>query len=205
MERKKLLLTVAIVFTVFIIGVIFLIWNLTPAQETPEPKPTETTIVETEKPVDPNHNYDEDGALIKPDPDAEDNPPADMYANNYDDDTGYAPLPEGFVPTDSNIVGTVYEEQWALTKMYTLFCELSTKNTSTERARAPLENFSNDLAQVKYENGPMMLTTISDVLTDYRAVDKQRVPGDLKNEVATLCSFSKYYTNNDPIDGVHNH
>lgn len=209
MERKKLLLIISIVFTVFIVGVIVLVSVLSPGKGEPEPAPSPTQTITEENPenagIDPNRDYDEEGAPIVVDEAEEDAPPSDIYANNYDNDLGYAPLPEGFEPTAENIYNTVYEEPWALEKMYTLFCELSTKNTGTERALMPLEDFSKDLASVKYENAGNMRSTVNNILSDYRNYDGKRIPGDLKNKASTLCELTKFSFEEGEIEGEHNH
>jgi hypothetical protein len=183
MERKKLLLILGIAFAVVLTGIIVLVSVLTtPAEEAPEPTPTETAQVDEER--DPD-----DGAEVIVDPGEEDEAPRDdIYANDYSNDEGYAPLPEGFQPTETNTKGTVYDEEWALNKYTVLLCELSKKETVTEKAIQPLQRFADDLAGATHPNAQPLRDSIYYYLKDYEIYMGERAPASTRNILTQMCN-----------------
>jgi len=189
-ERKKLILIIAVITTLVLLILVVGISLLTGGKNNNKPTQSPTTSV-TDSPSNSNTPSDVNTSQAAPigDPTASGAPPATAYENDYSKDTGYTPLPKGF-DGSSNPANTVYDQNWALAKMQTLACELSTKPTSTEKALTPLNNFYLDLGKVSYANAKQMRLTINSWIEGYTPYIGERAPGDIRNNIISYCANS---------------
>lgn len=182
-ERKKLILIIAAIATVLIAALVITLSIITGGGKT-EPKPVTTpTAVANDSP----NSEVEQGAPVK-DPEASGAPPESIYSNDYSKDTGYNKLPADFSSSTSNTKDTVFDPEWANYKLNTLMCELSNKETVTQRAIQPLEDFQTDLTRVGTDNAASLSVSISKVLNAYIPLEGQRAPGNVKAELSIYCN-----------------
>jgi hypothetical protein len=185
-ERKKLILIIAIILTVVLGSLVIALSVLTrPAEVGVTPTPTPTSVSPTDS--SPTAEPDSVGAIVG-DPESPDAPPANMYQNDSSNDLGYAPLPESYKSsTDPNPTGTVLDEAWAMGRYQTLVCELSAKESSTEEALQPIKAFAQDLTLANYQNASTMRAGISRWVDSYEGYLGERAPGSTRSELILEC------------------
>jgi hypothetical protein len=181
-ERKKLILIIAAVGAVLLtIGVILLSMLTAPKEEetpiTPEVSSSPT--------VQPGTGEDDTPAQIgnSDDPEA---PPASMYENDYSTDVGYVPLPEGFVAT-SETEDNVFNPEWTQLRYYDIVCDLSKKETVSEKALKPMVDFYDDLSLVNTDNTKVMRESMSKYIEKYRLNLGERAPGEMRADMSLAC------------------
>lgn len=180
-ERKKLILIIAIAVTVVLTGIVVMLSILTSNSD----KTDTTTPTPTPSSSDANKGGDDNGAPISGTHETG-APPADVYKNDYSHDTGYTSLPPGY--DSKNAAGTVYDPQWAENKMSTLLCELSNKQTITEKALKPIKDFNADLALVNTQTASSMTATINRYVSIYEAHMGERADGNYRSELSYFCN-----------------
>lgn len=181
LERRKLILIIAAIVAAVLLGIAITISVLTaPKADDPSlpgvPNPTETREPETD-----DSPIEQGSEVIIDDEDEGDVPPEGLYDNIYTDDLGYERLPDSFNPEVNPIEGTVYEDAYIYSTMSRLMCELSNKNTVTERALKPLNDFSADLAR---SSAPSAYSSLQQVEYDLRWFNSnigERIPGEEKS------------------------
>lgn len=181
-ERKKLILIIAIAVTAILTAIVVMLSMLTNNPNTPAPTPTST--VPSSSPGTAQGGND-NGAPISG-TNEKGAPPADIYKNDYSKDTGYTKLPPGY--DSKNAAGTVYDPKWAENKMNVLLCELSNKQTITVRALQPLNDFNTDLALVHTTASSTMSATINRYITIYEAHMGERADGNYRSELSNFCN-----------------
>lgn len=200
-ERKKLILIIAIIVTVVLAGIVIALSVLTrPDVATIAPTPTPTSESPTNDPNAITGEPDNTSAVVG-DPENPDAPPADMYQNDFSEDLGYAPLPESYkTSSDPNPTGTVLDETWAMERYHTLVCELSTKESSTEAALQPINAFMQDLTLADYQNASTMQASLGRWVDSYELYLGERAPGSARSELILECQ-----TISDGIDDAAAH
>lgn len=182
-ERKKLILIIAVAITALLAGVAIVLSILTggtpkdtiaPTQE-PAPLPTS----EVEEPVEP-------GAPII-DGEEEGAPPESMYQNDYSKDIGYEPIPDGFDPAVNPTENTIFDSDYAYLTYSRVMCELSTKYTATDRALEPALALKDDLALISEAWAGSWRSNITRYQEWFEAHDGERIPADIKDELARNC------------------
>jgi len=184
-ERKKLIFIIAGLITLVVVGLMitlsmFTNGNSPDPEKTQQPEPTETSS-------SPSPSDQEEDTVPIIGVDEEDAPPADMYENDYSQDSGYVKLPDGF--DGSTPEGTVYDPEWMYTKFNILLCELSTKQSSTEEALKPLKDFNDDLALAQTEEASTARSAASRYIGLYEDTLGERVDGSTRAELSVYCDM----------------
>jgi hypothetical protein len=181
-ERKKLILIIAAIAAVLLtVGVIVLSMLTAPKEdETPV-----TPQVSSSPTVQPGTGEDDTPAQITntDDPEA---PPANMYENDYSTDVGYVPLPEGYVPS-SDKEDNVFNPEWTQLRYYDIVCDLSKKETVSEKALKPMVDFYADLSKVNTPNTDTMRESMSKYIEKYRLNLGERAPGEMRADMSLAC------------------
>lgn len=182
-ERKKLILIVASVVAAVLLGAAITISFLTAPKAEDPSLPGVPTPNQTREPELDDSPIEQGSQVIIDDEDKEegDVPPEGLYDNIYTDDLGYDKLPDSFDPEVNPIEGTVYDDEYVFTTMSRLMCELSTKNTVTERALKPLTDFSDDLRRSTASTAYSTLQQIEYDLRWFNNNVGERIPGEEKS------------------------
>lgn len=185
-ERKKLILIIAIIITAVLSGLVIALSMITrPTDTPPSPSPTSITPTDSNPSSNPLDNIPD---VVVGEPDSTDAPPTNIYENNFSDDIGYAPLPDSYkTSTDPNPTGTVLDETWAMERYHTLVCELSTKESVTQEALKPIKAFTKDLTMAKYQNASAMRAGMTRWVEAYEIEMGNRAPGSTQSELILEC------------------
>lgn len=186
-ERQKLIL---IITTAVLLGlaalviVISIIFSSSETTATPEPTYTPPAPTSTE----PGSGAGEDETAVITSEEGEEDlaPPEGMYSNDYSEDEGYVPLPDGFDPEISPIEGTVYDDTYVYFTSSRLMCELSNKQTATPKSVEQIKAFAEDLS---FNSSSLATTTKTQLLkwvSWYDNHEGERVPASQQEEIAVL-------------------
>ena len=171
LDRKKFFTLVVAGFGVLLVIAIFVISYLTNSTtQLPEPTPTAT-----DAPIEQG---------VTPDPESGSDT---MYDNDYSGDLIYTPLPKGFNPDVESTEGTVFDDAYVAATYDTLACQLSKKNTVTERAIEPLENFASDLRLSSSQQANATLSLTLNVLEKVEVYMGERLPANVADDIGIAC------------------
>lgn len=185
-ERRKLILIIAAIVTSVLLIMVIILSSLQqePAVDS-NPNPVST-------PSNPPTRDDADaspGVPIVVEPGDINPPPLDMFENDYSNDIGYAALPDG-ADGSVNAAGTVFDELWTIDALNRLACELSTKETVTEQALKPLQDFSFDLRKTSYSAATSYRQLVNRWMDSYEKNLGDKPPVAASIEVATFCELA---------------
>lgn len=184
-ERKKLILIIAVIAAVVLTGLVILLSVLTGGKESDDSDTPNQTVAPSD---DATNGVSQEPQVEIGNPDDPEAPPADAYQNDYSNDTGYDKLPSGF-DGSSAPQGTVFDAQWAYARYYDITCDLGNKQTVTEEALQPMEDFYDDLALVGDPSSDSMRATIKRYLDKYEPLIGERSPGDTRQELLLTCDI----------------
>lgn len=186
--RKKIFYIVVAVSVALLAGILIVISLNMPKEEIK--KDAEQITQEQEEVIKDDllqgKNGNKEAADIIIADDALDAPPATLYENDYSNDKGYTPITDHEL-AKQNPANTVYDEMWTIDTWGRLSCELSTKQTVSEKAIQPILSFNKDLENIDSVAAETVRMNTKNLITKLQRNLGDRMPSDARGILLGIC------------------
>lgn len=188
-QTRKQIFYIIIGVVAALLATILIVISLNTSQEVPEKTQEEQAQEQEEKLVEQileGENGNEEAADIVVGEDDKEAPPEGIYENTYTGDEGYTKLTDPEL-AKKNPENTVYDENWAYSTWGRLACELSTKQTVSEKALSPILEFKEDLSKVDSMTAEGIIMNVDNLLVKLQRNLGDRMPPDGRSILLGVC------------------